>query len=312
MEQNTLGIMLSYYREKYKLSMEQVCDGICSVAALHRIEKGSREVDSLVGERLLGRIGKEANQFELMLGDEDYACWQVRKQILGAMKQKNYDEAKKAIAVYRKTSAGLPEVHKQFYLYYEGIIATAAKDEKEKILDLFSEAFYCTRKENGKRRLYNQIEIDIALKLIHYKYPTWRKCSRDMIDELLFVTDQYYTGQQKEDAQAEIWMELIYLAEEQGSDRNLLSYIDQAVDAIGKGRRMRYLGELHFKKAQVIMRCYRDTKEWMIQEESCKKECLMAYYVFEVMRKRKEQTEVQRFCGEKMGWHITEQETLFD
>lgn len=58
MEQNTLGILLSYYRTKYKLSMEQMIDGICSVSTLHRIENGGREVDSLV-ETLLGRIGKK-------------------------------------------------------------------------------------------------------------------------------------------------------------------------------------------------------------------------------------------------------------
>ena len=63
----------------------------------------------------------------MMLGDEDYVCWQVRMRLLKAMKQKDYEEAKKEIAIYRDMSVELPDVHRQFYLYYEGIIAIHAK-----------------------------------------------------------------------------------------------------------------------------------------------------------------------------------------
>ena len=56
MKLNTVGIALSYYREKYGLSMTQVCEGICSPATMFRIEEGYREVDSLVSATLLSRI----------------------------------------------------------------------------------------------------------------------------------------------------------------------------------------------------------------------------------------------------------------
>ena len=55
MKLNTVGIALSYYREKYGLSMTQVCEGICSPATMFRIEEGYREVDSLVSATLLSR-----------------------------------------------------------------------------------------------------------------------------------------------------------------------------------------------------------------------------------------------------------------
>ena len=133
MEQNTLGILLSYYRTKYKLSMEQVIDGICSTSTLHRIENGGREVDFLV-----------------------------------------------------------------------------------------------------------------------------------------VVAQHYYTGEEKESMQAEIWMELIYLTEEQETGSVLMTYIDRAIDALANGRRMKYLGELHFRKARLIEECYHKTEEWSTQETECK------------------------------------------
>ena len=38
MEQNTVGKMIRYYRNRLGLSQEIICKGICSVATLSRIE----------------------------------------------------------------------------------------------------------------------------------------------------------------------------------------------------------------------------------------------------------------------------------
>ena len=76
MEQKTMEVVLKYYREKYHLRQEDICRGICSVTTLSRLEQGSREVDSLLGQTLLGRIGKEVTLFE-----QDYELWKMREQI---------------------------------------------------------------------------------------------------------------------------------------------------------------------------------------------------------------------------------------
>ena len=40
-EVNSAGVILCYYRNRYNLTMEQVCDGICSKAKLSRLERES-------------------------------------------------------------------------------------------------------------------------------------------------------------------------------------------------------------------------------------------------------------------------------
>ena len=57
------GAILSYYRKKYDLALEQVCDGICSVSTLSRLEDGSRCADSLSSSLLLDRIGIQILKF---------------------------------------------------------------------------------------------------------------------------------------------------------------------------------------------------------------------------------------------------------
>lgn len=101
MKLNTVGIALSYYREKYGLSMTQVCEGICSPATMFRIEEGYREVDSLVSATLLSRIGKQVLEFELLLNEKDYNLFRLRKDIHRNLEEKNLDTAEKLLQSYQ-------------------------------------------------------------------------------------------------------------------------------------------------------------------------------------------------------------------
>lgn len=57
MEQNTVGKMIRYYRNRLGLSQEIICKGICSVATLSRIEWEERYVDLMTTQTLLERLG---------------------------------------------------------------------------------------------------------------------------------------------------------------------------------------------------------------------------------------------------------------
>lgn len=105
MKLNTVGIALSYYREKYGLSTTQVCEGICSPATMFRIEEGYREVDSLVSATLLSRIGKQVLEFELLLNEKDYNLFRLRKDIHRNLEEKNLDTAGETVTELSKCNA---------------------------------------------------------------------------------------------------------------------------------------------------------------------------------------------------------------
>ena len=89
MDFQTLGVLLYRTREKKHLSLLDVCSGICSQSTLSRVEQGSRELDSLTSEMLLGRIGREVTRFELILNAEDYYLNQLRIEINENIEEKN-------------------------------------------------------------------------------------------------------------------------------------------------------------------------------------------------------------------------------
>lgn len=62
------GLIIKYYREKHNFTQQQLCKGICSVAHMSRIERGtahySTEITQLLSERLGVNIGQEVLKFE--------------------------------------------------------------------------------------------------------------------------------------------------------------------------------------------------------------------------------------------------------
>ena len=133
MKLNTVGIALSYYREKYGLSMTQVCEGICSPATMFRIEEGYREVDSLVSATLLSRIGKQVLEFELLLNEKDYNLFRLRKDIHRNLEEKNLDTAEKLLQSYQSVMPKKQVLHEQYYLWGKAELLQKRGASKEEI-----------------------------------------------------------------------------------------------------------------------------------------------------------------------------------
>lgn len=315
MEQNTLGVVLSYYREKYGFSLEALSGGICSTTTLSRVEASSREIDSLMAEALLGRVGKEVTQFELLLNDEDYAMWQKRESIHAALKEKRYDEVLEGVCQYENMLTEEQSLHWQRCLAWRVQLVEAQGVSREKIIRLASDALAYTISniDSGMAgQLYNPLEIRLILVLARHNYFSAVEKVEDRLLRLVRYVETYYSGRMKETLGIEILLTLIELMEQNGEDDKVISYVDQAVALIAKGRGIRHVAKLHYIKARAIERLYCGSANWEKQERCCREECAMAYYVAEIMGEKELMEEITAYCKEKLSWQITEQAMLFD
>lgn len=315
MEQNTLGVVLSYYREKYGFSLEALASGICSTTTLSRVEAGSREIDSLMAEALLGRVGKEVTQFELLLNDEDYAMWQKRESIHAALKEKRYDEVLEGVCQYENMLTEEQSLHWQRCLAWRVQLEEVRGGGRAEIIRIASDALAYTIADidSGMAgQLYNPLEIRLILVLARHNYFSAVEKIEDRLFRLVRYVETYYSGRMKETLGIEILLTLIELMEQNGEDDKIISYADQAVALIAKGRGIRHVAKLHYIKARAIERLYRGSVNWEEQERCCKKECAMAYYVAETMGEKELLEEITAYCEEKLSWQITEQAMLFD
>lgn len=316
MDFQTLGVLLYRTREKKHLSLLDVCSEICSQSTLSRVEQGSRELDSLTSEMLLGRIGREVTRFELILNAEDYYLNQLRIEINENIEEKNYIKAKEKINLYRQHMPAEGKVHEQFCCYMECRILIAQNEITEKLSALLLRAIRYTIPdyllENCvSRRLYSPVEIELIRMHITYND---RKCECNEVELFLimdFVTE-FYSLKQQEKIEIPLLVDCVKYEIALEKYNRALASIERALDIISVGRSMQYVGELHFLKAQVLS-CVQNSidknREW---QDECKRECFMAYVVFGVMGKKEEKEEIYKYCLEKLNWQITEQMMLSD
>lgn len=315
MKQNTLGTILSFYRKKYEFLQQQICDGICSLATLSRIEKGINEMDSLVSESLLGRIGKEVTRFEIILNDEDYELWQMREDIKKFMKDGENEKAKALLEVYKQKTVENHPVHKQFYLFYHAKIKMQSDYAKEEICKRLIEALQITKPKfdikKAKEYLFNPTEIELVLLLTYLSYSKWKTSEiEQFLVEMYQFVKNIYSGRTKEKYITKIMMKLLEQENLLLDEIKLINYADEAIQLLAQGREIRSIAEIHFIKAKAMERYYLDKENWEYQKNECKKECYMAYVVFEVMNQKEKMKEITDFCEEKLEWQITKQATL--
>lgn len=286
MKLNTIGIVLSYYREKYGLSMAQVCEGICSPATMFRIEEGFREVDSLVSGTLLSRIGKQVLEFGLLLNEEDYNLFRLRKEIDRSIAERNMDAADKLLQKYQSVMPKKQVLHEQYYLWGKAELLQKRGASKEEIKAVLNEAILLTKPFFGKRKntsdLYSEMEIKLFLGLIQFSEDiSWKEAE---LKRMLLFTRKYDSKKIKEQAEMSILKELASIQEEKGDAQKELEYIEQALTLVKESRTMRGLAELHFKKAGLLKELMQRNKDMQQEyQKQCQVELTMAYYTALVM-----------------------------
>ncbi len=286
MKLNTIGIVLSYYREKYGLSMAQVCEGICSPATMFRIEEGFREVDSLVSGTLLSRIGKQVLEFELLLNEEDYNLFRLRKEIDRSIAERNMDAADKLLQKYQSVMPKKQVIHEQYYLWGKAELLQKRGASKEEIKAVLNEAILLTKPFFGKRKntsdLYSEMEIKLFLGLIQFSEDiSWKEAE---LKRMLLFIRKYDSKKIKEQAEMSILKELASIQEEKGDAQKELEYIEQALTLVKESRTMRGLAELHFKKAGLLKELMQRNKDMQQKyQKQCQVELTMAYYTALVM-----------------------------
>ena len=308
MEINTLGIVLKYYRKKYEIVLEDLCDGICVPAIASSVEAGEKVVDSLMAESLLGRLGKTVLQFELLLNDKDYVLWNLREEIKKAEQIEDYIQVERLLKKYH---AKMPSksVHKQFYLYYCAKCKMFDAAPKEIICQMLYEALMLTKAKADKRNvvLYNPLEIEMILLLHRYEFSKWihKDIEAELYNILIFVR-KMYSGRLKQKVGTQILLELVSYEQKIGDYIRAIKYADEAIAFLSQGRSLEHIAELHFIKAQMIEKLYNRSEKWETEKHACKRECLMAYYVFDIMEQEDKRAELENYCEEKLGWQITE------
>ena len=114
--ENGIGNYVKTHREAKGYLQKEICDGICSVPTLSRIEAGEKLVDFLMIEAFLSRMKIERAEYEFVLDDEDYYAYKRREEIEARVKNREHEQAEKSMAAY-ESRYGAEELQGQFLAF---------------------------------------------------------------------------------------------------------------------------------------------------------------------------------------------------
>ena len=313
MIQNTLGVVLAYYRSKYDLSLEQMSEGICSIATLHRVEGGAREADSLMAEALLGRIGKEVTFFELIINNEDYERAMARKHIAALIEEKKFEAAKEQLEAYKAFKVTDTHLQEQYILYQELKMALEEQKEDGILCQLAKEGLSRTKKIGQgwqEHSMYNSMEMFFMKNwMVHSK-----EFSKDRVisvfRQMLEYAVRYYNGEMKNQFLMDVYLDLVQYCYEKGKYEVTILYIDEALEVLSQGRWMLEAGILHELKGNCLYRLSQNAQASADTVKQCKQEWRMAYYVFDMMKQKEKAEQLKAEAMEAFAWDITGLEIL--
>ena len=282
------GRYLMQLRRRDNISMSVICDGICNVSTMSRIENGEKDVSKIVQDRLLGRLGVAPENFENMIFSDEYERWELRQNIISNIQHENMDEAERLLE-YMLESGELIERSKltedldailelQFYLSMKAQISRYRNADEKELRTLYADALRQTVNGFEARQGYREFfsnrrlsveEINLLIEYGRYmpeaRGITFMRCIVEYIDSL---------GLEKL-AKAKVYPKAVYylymLEERKGIDnakkvKKLLALVTGAIECLRDGFRAFYLYELLDVKMKLLSQSEGFDKEYLNRE----------------------------------------------
>jgi transcriptional regulator with XRE-family HTH domain len=168
------GEYIAEMRAEKEVTMEQLCNGLCSASYMARIEQSNRQPDKLLQDRLLERLGVAPTDYENLLDRPEYDRWKKRQQLQRAIKERKWELANQRLQRYQQEYNMKNPLEKQYVLEIEAQIRSNTQGQ-EGLSEIYREAIDLTIPDYGQRGLGGQILSAYELNLIL----EYMRCSRN-------------------------------------------------------------------------------------------------------------------------------------
>lgn len=111
--------VLKEQMKKIEISVEDLCEGLCSQSMFARICSGERSADKLLRERLMQRLGLSDTRNESFLFRDEYEEWKLRQQILNAINREQFHRAEELLQKYKSSVLMNNNLEQQFCMVME-------------------------------------------------------------------------------------------------------------------------------------------------------------------------------------------------
>ncbi|GHU43052.1 hypothetical protein FACS1894111_08010 [Clostridia bacterium] len=166
----TVGDMIRDIRKDRGYTQEILCDQVCSVSTLSRIENSEHAPSRLIFDSLMQKLGIPTTVCSAYISKQDMELYRLTRKITGMISHFEFEYMADAIAELegkidlKDAKQGL---EKQYLLFVKAIYCRHTEDDLEKAYELLVEAIRITipkfneKKPFGQRKLLTYDEMDI-------------------------------------------------------------------------------------------------------------------------------------------------------
>ncbi len=135
-EKNQLGKLVGEIRKEKGIRQLELCQGICSVSMLSRIEQGKKEPDKMLLEALFERLGKTLLYWEKVLNNDDIRLFQLQVEINSFLEEKNLEVVQMLLKKYKNFKGVSNPLHKQYKMFANARLLQLQNKNKEAMEEL--------------------------------------------------------------------------------------------------------------------------------------------------------------------------------
>lgn len=175
-QQNQIGKLINYERNRAGMSLSELSRGLCSRAFLMRVETGERACDKMIADALLQRAGVSADKFSYMLSPKEQILLMAREQMLSAVEAGNVAEARDFIARYRRMAEKKGKLNKQLLLLVQVMLDWKCGGAVEPMQKKLTEAWKLTMGDDtmeelvaGRKKDMGMTLTEFVLLMMHYR-----------------------------------------------------------------------------------------------------------------------------------------------
>lgn len=307
MDKNKIGAAIQYFRESYNISQAKLCKGLCSIATLSRIESGDRDVDSLLLETLLERLGKTPNMFELILTDLDYELYLKREEIMIQIQERNCMNLSELINQYEKITETKGSIHRQFVTYCKALQNDLNNGPIKLTIELLLESITCTvpdfQTSTIKEYYLSLSELNVIVNIIQHMIEAGMINSAK---EILKQVVEYFENHFPEEENYRLYIKVAIIASrfhlEEGEYIQALNMCNKGLERNKGSRKLERLESLTYLKAQIMEALLNSKANIGISREDCINQYLQSYYLFSFLDDFLTANQIKKHLREEYQW----------
>ena len=255
------GSFVRKLRKEQHITLSTFSYGLCDIGHLSRIEHGKVKATKLLRDRLLGRLGIAAENYENFLYYNEYKCWRERQDVVYSILYGKIEKARQLLEDYQKrySFAMKQTLESQFYWTMLAQIRKYEGATNEELAELFQKAVNLTIPEPIKKELKSRmLSIEELNLLLEYAFYNAEEVSLEWYKEFIDYVEQLPLDRL---ALSKIYPKLIYYLYQHWRNKGsigtaetskILYLCNKAIEVLQKGNRMFYLWELLEMKKQLL------------------------------------------------------------